>query len=381
MPKKSNITGRRQHKRVTASAVAAHAGVSTMTVSRVINGDSGVRESTRSRVEKAIRELGYVPNKAARSLASANPIRIGLLYSNPNSTYLSAMLIGILEQSRQSDSHIIVVECADGPDALGVVEGMITEGVDGLVLAPPLCDSEPVFDAVKAHGIPAVTVGARHRAEHISSVFIDDERAAMAMTQHLIARGHRRIGFIIGNANQSASDLRLAGYRNALAQADIEIDERLIVQGEFSYRSGFEAATQLLELAEPPTAIFACNDDMAAGVISCAHQHNLHVPRDLSVCGFDDSMMAATIWPGITTIRQPIAYMSRAAIELLEKDIRRHRAGDEVECHRLQLDFSLVKRGSDAPPRTFDGRSPSKSRAANVARRYSSGSSRKPPAL
>lgn len=373
--------GRRQHERVTASDVAKRAGVSTMTVSRVVNGDSGVRKSTRVKVEKAIRALGYRPNKAARSLASANPIRIGLLYSNPNSTYLSAMLIGILEQARQSDTNIIVVECADGPEALDVIEGMLSEGIDGFVLAPPLCDSVPVFDALRDRGVPAVTVGSRHGEDHISSVFIDDQRAAMAMTQHLLAQGHWRIGFVVGHPHQSASRLRLAGYRSALAQAGIGVDEALVMQGQFSYRSGFDAATQLLQLPEPPTAIFACNDDMAAGVIACAQQHGLEVPRDLSVCGFDDSMLATTVWPEITTVRQPIAHMSQAAVELLEKDIRRHRAGDAVECHRLQLDFTLIRRDSDSPPRSMEGRKPSRRRAAAVARRYGSGSSRKPPAL
>ena len=380
MPSKKNIAGRRQHKRVTASDVAARAGVSTMTVSRVINGDSGVRKSTRLAVEKAVRELGYQPNKAARSLASANPIRIGLLYANPNSTYLSTMLIGVLEQSRQSDTHIIVVECADGPEALGVIEGLIGEGIDGMILAPPLCDSGPVFEVVKQHRLPAISVGSRHGDDTVSSVFIDDQRAAMAVTQHLIAQGHWRIGFIVGDANQSSSRLRLAGFRSALLQAGIGACEDLIVPGEYSYRSGFEGARRLLNLPEPPTAIVGCNDDIAAGAIACAQQHGLEVPRDLSVCGFDDSMLATTVWPEITTIRQPIARMSQAAIELLEKDIRRHRAGDEPECHRLQLDFSLVTRDSDAPPRSLEGRKPSARRAANVARRYSSGSSRKPPA-
>jgi LacI family transcriptional regulator len=379
-PKKAT-QGRRQHERVTASDVARRAGVSTMTVSRVINGDSGVRKSTRINVEKAIRELGYQPNKAARSLASANPIRIGLLYANPNSTYLSAMLIGILEQSRYSDTHIVVVECADGPEAVGVVEGLVADGYDGMVLAPPLCDSQRVFDAVKKHGLPAIAVGSRHHDDAISSVFIDDQRAAMAMTQHLVAQGHWNIGFINGDANQSSTHLRQAGYRSALLQAGIGVRERLVVPGEYRYLSGFEGARRLLDLPEPPTAIIGGNDDIAAGAIACAQQHGLEVPRDLSVCGFDDSMLATTVWPAITTIRQPIARMSQAAIELLEKDIRRHRAGETAECHRLQLDFTLVKRDSDAPPRSMKGRKPAPGRAAAVARRYGSGSSRKPPAL
>lgn len=373
---------RRQHANITASDVAERAGVSPMTVSRVINGEASVSERTRKAVNEAIRELGYSPNKAARSLASADQVRIGLLYSNPSSTYLSKMLLGVLEQARQSDTQIVVVECAAGSDTDAVIHGMAEEGVDGIILAPPLCDSAQAFRTLRSINMPAVSIGSPHRANEVSSVCIDDFLAAHTITQHIISLGHSRIGFVIGTNEQAASRLRLTGFRAALKEAGLEAFDELIIQGEFSYLSGFEAAGQLLDLDSPPTAIIASNDDMAAGVIAMAHRHHIDVPGELTVCGFDDTFFATTIWPTITTIRQPIAEMSSKAIEMLEKKIRGHRRhpGREIKSKHKEFDFLLMLRDSDAPPPGTAGEEASGTRQSSIARRFASGSSRKPPA-
>ena len=350
MNTKRKISGRRQHANVTANDVARQAGVSPMTVSRVINDEANVRESTRTIVNEVIKDLGYSPNKAARSLASAKQIKVGILYSDPSSTYLSAMLFGLLEQARQSDTQVTVVSCDGGSATEDVLNGMIEDAVDGIILAPPLSDSRQAFEIVKAMDIPAVTIGSQHEDDRISSVHINDVDAARSMTEHLIALGHRRIGFIIGHPAQSASRQRLKGYRLAMRNAGIEVAEELVVQGEFSYQSGFEAADKLLKLDNRPTAIFACNDDMAAGAIATAHRHQIDVPKDLTVCGFDDTMLALTIWPAITTMRQPIAEMSKAAVGILDKIIRQKLVGQAVSPQYLEFDFSLIKRQSDGPP-------------------------------
>jgi len=374
--------GRRRHANITASDVARRAGVSPMTVSRVINGETSVRKSTRKAVNDAILELGYSPNKAARSLASASHVRIGLLYSNPSGTFLSEMLLGVLEQARQSDTQIVVVECAAGADANSVILGMMEEGVDGIILAPPLCDSPQALETLRQERMPAITVGSPNKVEEISSVCIDDYLASLVLTRHVISLGHRRIGFIIGNAEQGASALRLEGFRAGMTEAGLGIEDQLIVQGEFSYLSGFNAAGQLLDLEHPPTAIIASNDDMAAGVISMAHRHNIEVPDGLTVCGFDDTMFATTIWPNITTIRQPIAEMSSLAIEMLEKMIRRHRRypTQDIQARYRELDFLLMLRDSDAPPPDAAGSGNAARNMSRTARRFASASSRKPPA-
>jgi LacI family transcriptional regulator len=171
------------------------------------------------------------------------------------------------------------------------------------------------------------------------------------MTMHLIAQGHSRIAFIKGQPTQTASAQRLAGFEAAMEESGLEVDPALVVQGFFSYKSGLEAAEKLLIRKRLPTAIFASNDDMAAAAISVAHRRSLDVPGDLSVVGFDDTPIATTVWPELTTVRQPIAAMAEAAINLLLHKIRRpkdrhvHQAVDHL------VPYVLVKRDSVAPPR------------------------------
>ena len=350
MATKRPYTARKQHARVTITDVAREAGVSPMTVSRVINDDAKVRQSTRDAVKDAIRELGYLPNKAARSLASASQVQIGMLYDNPSSSYLSAMLLGVLEQARRSDTQIVVVECDDEADGMRCIRNMLSTGIDGIILSPPLADSPAVLKLVEESGTQCVTIGTRREEAHISSVSIDDFAAAELMTAHIIRLGHRRIGFIKGSPDQLATPLRLAGYRKALADAGIEYDPELVVEGRFSYRSGLDAAEKLLALERRPTAIFASNDDMAAATVATAHRHHVDIPGHLTVCGFDDTLLATTIWPEITTIHQPITAMSQTAIDLLEKRIRAGRTSQDEPRAEITLDFRFVQRGSDAPP-------------------------------
>jgi len=342
---------RRQRNAPTISDVATAAGVSPMTVSRVINGGSNVRDSTREVVNDVIRKLNYSPSAAARSLAGGEELRIGLLYSNPSSAYLSEFLVGSLDQASRSNVQLIVEKCDEDALEQSVIDHLVQGRVDGIVLPPPLCDATAVLAAIAKHDIPAVAVATGRPIATIAAVSIDDRRAALQMTQHLIELGHRRIGFIIGNPNQTASAERLAGYRAALAQAGIREEGDLIVQGLFTYRSGLDATQQLLALAEPPTAIFASNDDMAAAAVAIAHRRGLDVPRDLTVCGFDDTALATTIWPELTTIRQPIVEMSRTAVELLLREIKDRKSGRNGAAQHLVLDFDLIRRQSDAPPR------------------------------
>lgn len=341
---------RRQHARATIGDVAERAGVSPMTVSRVMNGEINVRGSTRDAVRRAIDELGYSPNKAARSLASASQLQFGLIYGNPSSSFLSAMLLGVLEQARRSDTQIVVVECDTEAQGVAAISRMIKSGIDGLVLSPPLADSEYVLEILQRNATPAVTIGTQHTDHDIHSIQIDDYQAGYAMTRHIIELGHRHIGFIAGNPMQRSSGLRLSGYRDALREQGIDYDAGLVAQGYFTYRSGLAAAEQLLALPRRPTAVFASNDDMAAATIATAHRHRIDVPGELTVCGVDDTLLATTIWPEITTVHQPIVDMSHAAIDILEKAIRMHRTGMPGSCQHVTVDFRLVRRGSDGPP-------------------------------
>ncbi|WP_343892045.1 LacI family DNA-binding transcriptional regulator [Sphingomonas oligophenolica] len=329
--------------------MAQLAGVSSMTVSRVVNGNDRVHAATRKIVNAAIATLNYVPSSAARTLAGVASIRLGLLCSNPSTGYLSDVLLGSLEQASRAGAHLVVERCRIGDHEADIVRHLLASGVDGVILPPPLCDSAAVLDVLAEANIPVAVVASAAPASHVLAVMIDDFRAAFAMTDHLIALGHERIGFIAGHPNLAASDRRLAGYRAAVESAGIAMDDRLIANGLFTYRSGLDATEMLLNEPSPPSAIFACNDDMAAAAVAMAHRRGLDVPADLTVCGFDDTRIATAIWPALTTIHQPTAAMARTAVELLAATIRGLPPGDGGG-HRT-MDFTLVRRQSDSAPR------------------------------
>lgn len=349
-PRKPRTSSARQSGAPTIADVAELAGVSAMTVSRVINAESNVREETRETVNAAIASLNYAPNRAARNLAGAGQVRMGLLFSNPSAAYLSEFLLGGLDQSSRSDIQLIVQKCEIDDHERDVAERLIAGGVDGIILPPPLCDSRSVLDLLIERNVPTVVVATGSPPPEVAAVSIDDRAAACEMTRHLLTLGHNRIGFIEGNPNLTASAERLEGYKDALAEAGIAFDEALVASGLFTYRSGLDAADELLEQDDAPTAIFASNDDMAAATVAVAHRRGLDVPGDLTVCGFDDTAIATTIWPELTTIHQPIADMSRAAVEMLAGILRARRNGGNDKRH-MTLDYTLIRRQSDAAPR------------------------------
>lgn len=341
---------RRKTGGATINDVADYAGVSRMTVSRVVNGDPGVREETRARVASAVRELGYMPNPAARSLAGAHLIRLGLIYSNPSSAYLSEFLLGALQRSSAEDVQLMVEKCSgDRSHKAAALDRMIASEVHGVILSPPLCDSEFAIRKLKAAGVPLVAVATIAPHGGVPTVGVDDRLAALTLTRRLVALGHRRIGFVMGDPVLAASGLRLEGYRAALREAGITPDDSLVMPGDFTYQAGLEAGRALLSLTPRPTAVFASNDDMAAAVVAVAHRMGLDVPGDLTVCGYDDTVSAVTLSPALTTVRQPVSDMSGEAVSLLVRLIRDRRAGKPGRVEPVLMDFALVERESHGP--------------------------------
>lgn len=322
-----------------------------MTVSRVMNHRDKVTPKTRERVEAAIRELNYTPNPAASSLARSDLIRVALLYGNPSAAFLGELLVGGLEQCRRSNVQLVVEQCATEAEAESVTRRLIANGIDGIILPPPYCDTSKVLGMLVRARVPAVAVATDRPSDSVSTISIDDFHAAREMTRHLVALGHRRIGFIVGHPKHHASEHRRRGYVAALLEAGIEPDPHLVVQGLFTYRSGLDAAEQLFELGHAPSAIFASNDDMAAATVAVAHRHGLDVPADLTVCGFDDTALATTIDPELTTIRQPITEMASTAVRQLTDEILRRRAGEPESRQHTMIEFTLIRRQSDAAPR------------------------------
>lgn len=337
-----------KNKQATMQDVARRAGVSMMTVSRVLNtqssGNSKVRSSTRQKVLEAVEALNYKPNISARSLAGSKSYFLGLLYDNPSAGYVSQLLLGALKKCHKKGYNLIVDSFdEDSEEAERVVSTLIEQNrVDGVILIPPICDSTKIMAALDEAHIPMVRIAPQSDPERSSYVCMDDFRAAQEITEHLISMGHEKIAIIIGPPDHGASRLRLDGFKQALKDHNIPCPEFYVEQGLFTYQSGFSCAESLIKCQSPPTAIFACNDDMAAAVVSAAHKYQLTVPGDLSVAGFDDSAIATTIWPKLTTIRQPIISMAEQAVELLTT------AGGEATPHKHVLHYELILRDSVA---------------------------------
>lgn len=316
-----------------------------MTVSRVINAEPGVRDETRRLVEAAIATLNYTPNLMARSLVTSREIRIGVLYSNPSAAFMSGFLAGVFEEASARGAQLQLLKGEAGqPPAPAEIERLIAGRIGGMILAPPLGENDSVRALLAEAKLPVAVVGGV--AAGAICIGIDNRRAAFDMTRHLIGLGHRRLGFVLGNPDQTASRERLAGFETAAADAGI--DATRIVPGDFSYASGLVAGETLLDDPAPPTAIFASNDDMAAAVVSVAHRRHLDVPRDLTVVGFDDSTAAITLWPPLTTIRQPVRALATEAMQHLIEAMRRGRATSSASPR--VLDHLLVERESTAPP-------------------------------
>ena len=330
--------------------VARRAGVSPMTASRVINRHPRVGADLRERVLEAAKALDYRPNLAGRSLRNASGVRIGVLYSNPSAAYLNQLMIGMLEESGQEGAQVMLETCGDIRSQRSAMKRLLDAGVDGVILPPPLCDSADTVEELFAAGVPVVAVATASPLADVHSVRIDDYEAARSMTGHLLDLGHRRIGFIEGDPAHTPAVLRSRAFFDTMHEAGIEVPGDLVAHGLFTYRSGLDAARQLLQRKPRPTAIFSSNDDMAAATIAVAHGMGLHIPGDLTVTGFDDTPMATTIWPTLTTIHQPVADMGRETIRMMVEAIRGRRAGTQQDARHKVMKYKLIKRESTAEP-------------------------------
>ncbi len=330
--------------RVTIKDVSRTAGVSIKTVSRVLNNEKYVGAETRARVEAAVAALNFRPSAAARSLAGKRSWQIALICDNPSPYYVYEMQSGIRDRCAQDGVRMIAQPYdRDSATLLDDVESLVdATHVDGLILTPPVTDFGEVLDLLQRRGVRFVRISPGTQLDLTPSSFLDNEAAAIAMTRHLIGLGHRRIGFVMGHKSYATSAQRLAGYMRALQEAGIELDLGLVKQGGYDFASGSEAGEALLSLDRPPSAIFASNDDMAAGVLAVAHRRGIAVPDALSVAGFGDDALAGYVWPPLTTIRQPTRRMGYEAADML--------LSEETETvERREVPFELIVRGSTGP--------------------------------
>jgi LacI family transcriptional regulator len=332
--------------RVTIREVAARAGVSVATVSKVINSRYGVAASTSARVRGVIEELGYSASLTAQSLRNSRTNVIGVLIGDIE-PYNIQLLRGVAEGVRGTGFELVVYSaCRGTPEeqagwerhALARLSGTLVDGA--LIVTPTIVDLR--------YGAPIVAVDPHTGPETLPTVDADNLRGGALATEHLLSLGHRRVGMLTGRSDLLSAQLREQGYRSAMAAAGVPVDEDLVQTGGFVAKTAAAAARRLLESAERPTAIFAANDVSAIATVETARQLGLRVPDDLSVVGFDNVPESALCTPPLTTVEQPIPTMGRRAVELLLQLIR-----DEVpESTHIRLETTLVVRQSTGPPTT-----------------------------
>lgn len=305
--------------------VAALAGVSIKTVSRVLNNEPHVQHAVRERVQAAVAELGYVPSKSARSLRGSRSYSINMLCHSSRSNYVNTIQFGavIACQQRGYQLTISLIDAMDGQSADELQDElkklMARSSPDGVLLVAPFADDPVVLQAFDELDIPVARIGPSLGSEGRVRVGINERQAAFEVTTHLLELGHTRIGFVRGLENQAVTEERFQGYKAALLEKGIRVHPKYVRKGKFNFRSGVRAAEKLLALDPAVTAIFASNDDMAAGAMMLANRQGVKVPEELSIVGFDDSDIAENMWPMLTTVRQPLQQLGEvAALKLIE---------------------------------------------------------------
>ncbi|MDX9956119.1 MAG: LacI family DNA-binding transcriptional regulator [Anaerolineae bacterium] len=329
-------------QKTTIVDVAAKAGVSFGTVSRVINNDVHVRPATRERVLQAMEQLGFVANRQARSLAGGKTGAIGLLVPDLGTSYIGEIIRGIdAELTLQELDLILYTTHRTASKEANYVANLAQGMVDGLLLVLPRNPADYV-GTLTQRNFPFVLIDHQGTGKECPAVGATNWQGAFDATEHLLKLGHRRIGFITGSMDLGCAQDRLAGYRAALRTHHIPYTDELIYEGTFFQPDGFTGALALLDVPDPPTAIFASNDVMAMGAMDAIRQRSLRVPDDIAVLGFDDIPQAALVRPALTTIQQPLEKMGRVATQMLLDLLE----APESKIQRIELPTKLIIRDS-----------------------------------
>lgn len=327
--------------KATINDVAKQAGVSIKTVSRVMNNEPSVRQPTREKVMAAVEALNYQPNLAARNLAGSKAYSIGYVYDNPNAYYVIDMQNGILSACKKQGFELVIHPCdSTKPDIIEEITAMVKKSrLAGLVLTPPFSESPEFVSKIKELDVNIVRIMSGDVAPDnlTPCVMINDRQAAYSITEHLISLGHKKIGFIAGGMEHKSTVERLNGYKDALTKHNIDINENFIRDGEYSFESGVEGAKTLMSGAEKPTAIFSCNDEIAAGALFASRLMDIAIPEQLSIAGFEDSPFSRQTWPKLTTAHQPNQAIAENAASLLIAHTRKQTKAIEEKLYTPEL--------------------------------------------
>ena len=338
-----------QTAKLTINDIASMAGVSKKTVSRVINRSPLLNRETRDKVEAIIRETGYVPNPQARALALGRNFLIGLVYDNPNAQMILSMQRGVLEALHGTEFELVIRPVDRGSNqVMDDIRGFVSrQRLFGVVILPPMSENDALARMLDEEGCRYVRMGSAVLDDPEHMVASNDREAVAEAVRYLIAQGHRRIGLIAGPHGFRSAKERREGFELALAEAGISLPRSLIADGQYTFESGQSASESLFDLSPRPTAIFASNDEMAAGVLYAARQRGIAVPEELSIIGFDDTPLTTRVWPPLSTVRWPIVAMGRAAaLKLIGTAIGE---GSEVN-EPSMFSSTLIRRASVAPP-------------------------------
>jgi LacI family transcriptional regulator len=336
--------------RVTIIEVAEKAGVSFGTVSRVVNNDIHVKKETRERVLQVMEKLGYVANRQARSLAGGKSNIIGVLVPDLGTGYIEEIIRGIDSELSLSDLDLILYTThRTASKETNYVANLAKGMVDGLLLVLPRSPADYI-GTLTSRNFPFVLIDHQGTGRNCPAVGATNWQGAYRATEYLIKLGHSRIGFITGSMDLGCSMDRLEGYLSALRTHHTNDAPELIYEGTFAQPDGYAGASALLDLPNPPTAIFASNDIMALGVMDAVHSRGLRIPDDVSIVGFDDIPQSAVVRPALTTVNQPLEKMGRVATQMLLDLLRQ----PEKESGRIELPTELVIRDSCQNARTTE---------------------------
>ncbi|MDQ2851415.1 MAG: LacI family DNA-binding transcriptional regulator [Actinomycetota bacterium] len=332
--------------RATLAKIADEASVSMSTVSKVLNGRPGVSEPVRARIEGLLATSGYQRRADENSRSSF----IELVFAGTDnilSGWSLALIGGVDRVCRANGLSVLLTMSGDHHSpAQDWIRDAIARNPAGVILVSSVLSDDSKL-RLRTRGIPVVLVDpAGDPAPDVASIGSGNWSGALVATQHLIGLGHERIGLITGSADVMSSQARVSGYRAALTKAGIEFDPALVIAGDYQYSDGVEGGTRLLSAADPPTAIFAANDQQAFGIYEAARSLGLSIPGDVSVVGFDDIPPAQWMSPQLTTVHQPLAEMAEQATRFI---LAMHGDADPSTM-RVELATSLIVRGSTAPP-------------------------------
>lgn len=327
--------------KTTINDVAKHAGVSIKTVSRVTNNESSVRPATREKVLASINALNYQPNLAARNLATTKSYTIAYIYDNPNAYYIIDMQNGILAECRNQGYELLIHPCnAKEPNIVDELISMIKQAqIAGVVLTPPFSEMPTFIERLTRENIAVVRIlsGSTQPDNLSPCVLVDDHKAAFEITEHLIQLGHQDIAFLSGGHAHQSTFERLNGYQAALTAHNITINPALIVDGEYSFESGMNGANLVLQRDNKPTAIFSCNDEIAAGALFASRLMNIEIPQQLSIVGFENSPFSRQTWPKLTTADQPNLLIAQQAASMLISTVKSRSLKTSSEVFTPQL--------------------------------------------